>query len=185
MILMSCYALDEIPFREVYIHGLLRDEQGRKFSKSLGNGIDPVEIIDKYGADALRVFILFAAPPEDQLEWNDSAIEGIWRFLNKVWDLVEAFNVQNLTFNGETQKEILNVKLETHRSKLFASFHKASRPSALGTDCSVLICSHGNISKNGILRRYPPYESGLETIVRIGIPRSFLRKNDRSLTKTQ
>jgi len=58
-------------------------------SKSKGNTVDPDAIIEKYGADSLRLFILFAAPPEDQLEWNDGAIDGSWRFLNRVWQLVE------------------------------------------------------------------------------------------------
>jgi valyl-tRNA synthetase len=54
MVIMTEYMLGEIPFKKVYLHGLIRDKQGRKMSKSLGNGIDPIEMIDKFGADALR-----------------------------------------------------------------------------------------------------------------------------------
>src|SRR3989338_4426541 len=64
-------------------------KDGEVMSKSKGNTVDPDAMIQKYGADTLRLFILFAAPPEDQLEWNDSAMEGSWRFLNRVWNLAE------------------------------------------------------------------------------------------------
>ncbi|MCX7020384.1 MAG: leucine--tRNA ligase [bacterium] len=71
---------------------LAMDENGRlkyaKMSKSLGNGVDPLEIVDKYGADTARLFILFAAPAEKELEWNDRGVEGCFRFLNRVWRLV-------------------------------------------------------------------------------------------------
>ena len=55
MILMSTYLLGDVPFKTVYLHGLVRDSQGRKMSKSLGNGLDPIEVIEKYGADAVRM----------------------------------------------------------------------------------------------------------------------------------
>lgn len=68
------------------------DEHGRpkyaKMSKSLGNGVDPLEIVDKFGADTARLFILFAAPAEKELEWSDRGVEGCYRFLNRVWRLV-------------------------------------------------------------------------------------------------
>ena len=62
-------------------------KDGEVMSKSKGNTVDPDEMISRYGADSLRMFILFAAPPEDQLEWNDNAIEGSWKFLSRVWNL--------------------------------------------------------------------------------------------------
>lgn len=76
------------PFRRLLTQGMVL-LHGEVMSKSKGNIVDPDEIIEKYGADALRLFILFAAPPEDQLEWNDNAIEGSWRFLSRIWNLVE------------------------------------------------------------------------------------------------
>ncbi len=76
------------PFERLLTQGMVLKE-GEVMSKSKGNVVDPDAIIRKYGADTLRLFMLFAAPPGDQLEWNDSGIDGSWRFLNRVWNLVE------------------------------------------------------------------------------------------------
>jgi len=76
------------PFDKLLTQGMVLKD-GEVMSKSKGNTIDPDSVIDGYGADTLRLFILFAAPPEDQLEWNDSGIDGSWRFLNRVWNIVE------------------------------------------------------------------------------------------------
>lgn len=67
------------------------NKDGRKMSKSLGNVVSPEEIINKYGADTARLFILFAAPPERELDWSDKGVEGSYRFLNRVWRLVYEF----------------------------------------------------------------------------------------------
>jgi leucyl-tRNA synthetase len=79
--------LDE-PFARLLTQGMVLKD-GEVMSKSKGNVVDPDGVIERYGADTLRLFILFAAPPEDQLEWQMSAMEGISRFLNRVWNLVE------------------------------------------------------------------------------------------------
>ena len=76
------------PFQRLLTQGMVLKD-GEVMSKSRGNTVDPDEVIAKYGADALRVFILFAAPPEDQLEWNTDGLEGAWRFLNRVYQMVE------------------------------------------------------------------------------------------------
>jgi leucyl-tRNA synthetase len=78
----------EEPFTRLLTQGMVLKD-GEVMSKSKGNTVDPDEVIEKHGADTLRLFILFAAPPQDQLEWNDSAIEGSWKFLNRVCTLVE------------------------------------------------------------------------------------------------
>ncbi len=78
------------PFTRLLTQGMVL-KNGEVMSKSKGNTVDPDLIIEKFGADTLRLFILFAAPPEDQLEWNDGAIEGSWRFLNRVWQVVEKY----------------------------------------------------------------------------------------------
>ena len=85
MDLLSC----EEPFKNLLTQGMVLKD-GTKMSKSLGNVVSPEEIINKYGADTARLFILFAAPPERDLEWNDSAVEGCYRFLNRIWKLVTA-----------------------------------------------------------------------------------------------
>lgn len=77
------------PFQNLLTQGMVLKD-GTKMSKSLGNVVSPEAIIEKYGADTARLFILFAAPPEKDLEWNDAAVEGCYRFLNRVWRLVLA-----------------------------------------------------------------------------------------------
>ncbi|MCA9393616.1 MAG: leucine--tRNA ligase [Candidatus Omnitrophica bacterium] len=78
----------EEPFFRLLTQGMVL-LHGEVMSKSKGNVVDPDDIIKKYGADSMRLFILFAAPPEDQLEWNDQAIDGAWKFLGRIWSLVE------------------------------------------------------------------------------------------------
>lgn len=74
------------PFRDVLIHGLVRDSQGRKMSKSLGNGVDPMEVIDRYGADALRYFLATGSSPGNDLRFYWEKIEAAWNFANKIWN---------------------------------------------------------------------------------------------------
>ena len=76
------------PFENLLTQGMVLKD-GTKMSKSLGNVVSPEEIISKYGADTARLFILFAAPPERDLDWNDTAVEGAYRFLNRVWRAVD------------------------------------------------------------------------------------------------
>ena len=76
------------PFTRLLTQGMVLKD-GEVMSKSRGNTVDPDEVLSQYGADTLRVFILFAAPPEDQLEWNSDGLEGSWRFLNRVYQMVE------------------------------------------------------------------------------------------------
>ncbi|MBU2101420.1 valine--tRNA ligase [Patescibacteria group bacterium] len=86
MVLMTTYALGEIPFHTVYLHGLVRDEQGRKISKSLGNGVDPLEMIDKYGADAVRMSLIIGAAPGSDSKTSENKIRGYRNFTTKVWN---------------------------------------------------------------------------------------------------
>lgn len=87
MILMSTYALDEIPFRDVYIHGIVRDEQGQKFSKSLGNGFDPLELTEKYGTDALRLSLLLSISPGNDMRFYEEKVEHFRNTVNKLWNI--------------------------------------------------------------------------------------------------
>ena len=78
------------PFRRLLTQGMVLKD-GAKMSKSKGNTVDPQELLDRYGADTARLFILFAAPPEQSLEWSDSAVDGAYRFLQRVWRLVQDY----------------------------------------------------------------------------------------------
>lgn len=87
------------PFSNLLTQGMVIKD-GAKMSKSLGNVVSPEEILSKYGADTARLFILFAAPPERELEWSDQGVEGSFRFLNRIWRIVQAFEavlVQKVT----------------------------------------------------------------------------------------
>ncbi len=87
MILMSTYILDEIPFRNVYFHGLLRDKNGQKFSKSLRNNLDPLEMIEKYGTDALRMSMLMGVSPGNDMKFYEEKVEHYQHFVNKLWNI--------------------------------------------------------------------------------------------------
>ena len=86
MIFSSIEQMGETPFETVLIHGLVRDELGRKMSKSLGNGVDPLEVIDKYGADALRFSLLMGVSPGNDTRYSDAKVEAARNFANKVWN---------------------------------------------------------------------------------------------------
>ncbi|SNX55072.1 valine--tRNA ligase [Thermoanaerobacterium sp. RBIITD] len=86
MIFMSLEFMKEVPFKHVLIHGLVRDSQGRKMSKSLGNGIDPLEIIDKYGADTLRFTLITGNAPGNDMRFSDDKVEASRNFANKLWN---------------------------------------------------------------------------------------------------
>lgn len=87
MILMSQFLLGDIPFKTVYLHGILRDKKGQKFSKSLGNGIDPIEIIEKYGADALRMALIVGIGPGNDANFDEQKVKAYKLFANKLWNI--------------------------------------------------------------------------------------------------
>ncbi|RSL32258.1 valine--tRNA ligase [Salibacterium salarium] len=91
------------PFKDVLIHGLVRDSEGRKMSKSLGNGVDPMDVIDKYGADALRFFLATGTTPGNDLRFHWEKIEANWNFANKIWN-ASRFALMNM--DGLTYEEI-------------------------------------------------------------------------------
>ena len=95
MIFSSCEQMGKAPFDTVLIHGLVRDAQGRKMSKSLGNGIDPLEIIDKYGADALRFTLATGNSPGNDMRFSDEKVEASRNFANKLWNAAR-FVLMNL-----------------------------------------------------------------------------------------
>ena len=108
MIFSGLEHTNRIPFKDVLIHGLVRDAQGRKMSKSLGNGIDPLEIIDEYGADTLRYALLGGIAPGSDTRFSKDKIEGCRNYINKIWN-ASRFVLMNC--EGKKIKDISAVKL--------------------------------------------------------------------------
>ncbi|MFD2759563.1 valine--tRNA ligase [Lentibacillus juripiscarius] len=108
MIFQSKQFTGKRPFKDVLIHGLIRDAEGRKMSKSLGNGVDPMDVIDQYGADSLRYFLLTGTSPGQDLRFHWQKVEATWNFANKVWNAsrfslmnMENFTYEDIDLNGE------------------------------------------------------------------------------------
>jgi len=87
MIMMSLFAMGEIPFKKVYLHGTILDAKGKKMSKSKGNGVDPLTVIDKHGADALRLSLLMGSTPGNDSRYSEDKIEAKRNFVNKLWNI--------------------------------------------------------------------------------------------------
>ncbi|MBM2658413.1 valine--tRNA ligase [Staphylococcus pseudoxylosus] len=83
------------PFNDVLLHGLVRAEDGRKMSKSLGNGVDPMDVIDEYGADSLRYFLATGSSPGHDLRYSTEKVESVWNFINKIWNAAR-FSIMNI-----------------------------------------------------------------------------------------
>ncbi len=107
---MGLVTVDE-PFDRLLTQGMVLKD-GEVMSKSRGNVVDPDEVISKYGADTLRMFILFAAPPEDQLEWNPAGLEGNWRFINRIWNAVEFRYTRGAVVSAALDGEDKKLELE-------------------------------------------------------------------------
>jgi valyl-tRNA synthetase len=108
MIFSGIEHMGEVPFSEVLIHGIVRDPQGRKMSKSLGNGIDPIELIDKYGADALRYSLCTGVAPGGDIRYSDDRMESSRNFMNKLWN-ASRYVIMNL--EGQKPKDIGEAEL--------------------------------------------------------------------------
>ncbi len=107
MITMGMEEMEDVPpFDTVLIHGLVRDEQGRKMSKSLGNGVDPLEVIDKYGADALRFSLVMGVSPGNDTRYSEAKVESARNFANKVWN-ASRFVLMNVTERVDMQPDML------------------------------------------------------------------------------
>ncbi len=87
MILMSTYHTGQVPFKNVYLHGLVRDEKGKKMSKSIGNVIDPLDMIEKYGADATRLSLIIGAAPGNDMPLSENKVRAYKKFANKIWNI--------------------------------------------------------------------------------------------------
>jgi len=87
MVMMSLFALNEIPFEKVYLHGIILDDKGKKMSKSKGNGIDPLDLITKYGTDATRLSLLMGSTPGNDSRFSEDKVEAKRNFVNKLWNI--------------------------------------------------------------------------------------------------
>lgn len=103
MIFQGLEFTGERPFKDVLIHGLVRDGEGRKMSKSLGNGVDPMDVISQYGADSLRYFLATGSSPGQDLRYTTEKVEAVWNFSNKIWN-ASRFALMNM--DGMTYEEI-------------------------------------------------------------------------------
>lgn len=117
MILMTTYLLNDIPFKTVYLHGLVRDEKGRKMSKSLGNGIDPLDMIAKYGSDATRISLIIGNAPGNDLKISENKIKGYKNFSNKIWNITR-FVLTNIDGADLSVKPTITEKDVTHLQEL-------------------------------------------------------------------
>ncbi|WP_025114608.1 valine--tRNA ligase [Lysinibacillus fusiformis] len=103
MIFQGLEFTEQRPFKDVLIHGLVRDGEGRKMSKSLGNGVDPMDVIEQYGADSLRYFLATGSSPGQDLRYTTEKVEAVWNFSNKIWN-ASRFALMNM--GGMTYDEI-------------------------------------------------------------------------------
>ncbi len=115
------YQCDE-PFKNLLTQGMVLKD-GAKMSKSKGNTVDPEALIDKYGADTVRLFVMFAAPPEHSLEWSDTAVEGSFRFINKLWRLVDDFADQ-FSEPDKSKASLVQGNLTDEQSALRRKLHE-------------------------------------------------------------
>ncbi|MEK7094161.1 MAG: class I tRNA ligase family protein [Patescibacteria group bacterium] len=137
MILMSGALIGEVPFRTVYFHGIVRDKNGQKFSKSKGNGIDPIDMAEKYGADALRMALIAGASPGNDVKFDEDRVRGYRNFATKIWN-ASRFLVMNKPDSARPEtitptkkdKEILDgflqIKSEVAKHIEEFDFHLAS-----------------------------------------------------------
>ncbi len=109
MMLLGIYLTGKSPFKWVYLHGLIRDEQGRKMSKSIGNVVNPIDMIEKYGADALRIALVLSSVPGQDKAVGESTIRGMRNFSNKIWNAARyVFGMDSNISNGTKDEELLN-----------------------------------------------------------------------------
>ncbi len=124
MIFSSLEYTGEVPFDTVFIHGIVRDEQGRKMSKSLGNGVDPLEVIDKYGADALRFLLVTGNSPGNDIRYSEKRIEACSNFANKLWN---ASRFVHLNIDDHEVKNELPKELKTEDKWILSTLNNVAK----------------------------------------------------------
>ena len=134
MIIMTTYTLVEIPFKTVYLHGLIRDKLGKKISKSAGNWIDPLEMIEKYGTDAVRLSLVIGSTPGNDMRLYEEKIAGYRNFVNKIWN--------------SARFALLNVAEEDKKIKFDKKYIKSVADKWILTELQKLIKEINNDFKN-------------------------------------
>lgn len=124
MIFSACEQMGCPPYDTVFIHGIVRDEKGIKMSKSLGNGIDPLKVIDRYGADALRFFLATGNSPGNDMRFSEKRVEASRNFANKLWNASRFVHMNIDDFNVENK---LPEKLETEDKWILNEFNKVTK----------------------------------------------------------
>jgi len=129
MTFQGLHFTDKRPFKDCLIHGLIRDKEGRKMSKSLGNGVDPMDVIEEYGCDSLRYFLATSSAPGQDLRYDSEKVKSTWNFINKLWNASRfvMMNLEDFEYNitdlKESDKWILTkmnkliLKLRNHMDK--------------------------------------------------------------------
>ncbi|MDD5721267.1 MAG: valine--tRNA ligase [Candidatus Pacebacteria bacterium] len=132
MVLMSEYALGEVPFKNIFLHGTVRDAKGRKMSKSLNNGLDPIDIAEKFGADAGRMALIVGTAPGTDSKISEDKIKGYKNFANKIWNITR-FILDNVdennfgkTIENKLTKEFKEIKEDITTDMENYRFHLAS-----------------------------------------------------------
>ncbi len=115
MIMLGLYVTGEVPFRKVLLHGLVRDERGEKISKSKGNVIDPIEMVEKYGADALRMGLIWASLVENDISLSENNIIGQRNFSNKIWNVARFVFMEKPNKSGGYKKAPKNQSFEDEK----------------------------------------------------------------------
>jgi len=137
---MTTYILGEVPFKTVYLHGLVRDTQGRKMSKSLGNSLDPLELTSKYGADAVRMSLIIGTGPGNDSKMSEDKIRAYKNYANKLWNITrfvlsscdgitldknfDKYNEKDLELTKEIDENILDITKDMEAFRFYMAGEK-------------------------------------------------------------
>ncbi len=173
MIMMTTYLLGDIPFKNVYLHGLVLDEKGKKMSKSLGNTIDPLDMIDKYGADATRISLIVGSTAGTDIRLSESKIKGYRNFTNKLWNVTRFVMMKTEDYDlgkkeewskrdreifeefkevaKETTKDIDNFQFSHAAEKLYHYLWHTFADKVLEESKDILEKEEGRVARQGLL----------------------------------